>query len=62
MFQGLLAEIRSAVISRIFLYRPRIDTAQEEMPGRREQADGPAPAAAKTQPEASGKKRKRHRH
>ena len=63
MFQNLLTEIRSAVISRIFLYRPRISAAQEETAGsgrRAEQAAGPAPAA--DQPQASGKKRKRHRH
>jgi preprotein translocase subunit SecA len=67
MFQNLLAEIRSAVVSRIFLYRPRISAAQEEPAGvdarhRPEQAEGSAPAAAKDQPQESGKKRKRHRH
>jgi preprotein translocase subunit SecA len=67
MFQNLLTEIRSAVISRIFLYRPQVSAAQEEPAGqgskhRPEQSEGSASAAAKDQPEAAGKKRKRHRH
>jgi preprotein translocase subunit SecA len=63
MFQTLLAEIRAAAIGRIFLYQPRLATAQAE-------ASGPAPAAARVAQPAQGtpaaesadKKRKRHRH
>ncbi|MFH2102345.1 MAG: hypothetical protein ABIJ39_03190 [Chloroflexota bacterium] len=56
MFQGLMAEIRAAVISRIFLYQPR--TAAAAQP---EQAPGPAAVAKPTQAEKPQKKRKRHR-
>jgi preprotein translocase subunit SecA len=63
MFQNLLGEIRSAVISRIFLFRPRLTTAQEETANRRsEPVDAPSRDAAQESPQESGKKRKRHRH
>ncbi len=72
MFQGLLADIRAAVISRIFLYQPRATVAQTETntgAPRRPEPVGisesvpltPAPAE-KNQAQNSGKKRKRHRH
>jgi preprotein translocase subunit SecA len=72
MFQTLLADIRAAVIGRIFLYQPRAAAPQAEAAagnGRRlEQAEEAGPAAAipaqagANQAQGSGKKRKRHRH
>jgi hypothetical protein len=63
MFQTLLADIRAAVIGRIFLYQPRLAAAQAETA-----ASGPA-AARNPQPaqgapaaQSAQKKRKRHRH
>jgi preprotein translocase subunit SecA len=63
MFQTLLADIRAAVIGRIFLYQPRLAAAQAETA-----ASGPA-AARNAQPaqgapaaQSAQKKRKRHRH
>jgi preprotein translocase subunit SecA len=58
MFQTLLADIRGAVVSRIFRYQPRAAAAQqaEAAPER------PAAAPAQGQPQGSDKKRKRHRH
>ncbi len=67
MFQGLLGDIRAAVIGRIFLYQPRSMMAQTEdrHPGPVE-APGPAvestSSAEANQAQSSGKKRKRHRH
>jgi len=63
MFQTLLADIRAAVIGRIFLYQPRLAAAQAE-------AASSEPAAARNAQPAQGapatqsaqKKRKRHRH
>jgi preprotein translocase subunit SecA len=66
MFQNLLADIRSAVIGRIFLYQPRAAAVQTEpsagpsaRPAQVEANEpGPTPAPAQNQ----DKKRKRHRH
>ena len=64
MFQDLLADIRSAVIGRIFLYQPRPATAQAETapgePARAEQVE--AAETVSTQEQSQEKKRKRHRH
>jgi preprotein translocase subunit SecA len=67
MFQTLLADIRAAVIGRIFLYQPRSAMAQVEAAAT---PSGPAAISAAAVPastgtedaESSGKKRKRHRH
>jgi preprotein translocase subunit SecA len=56
MFQTLLADIRGAVVSRVFRYQPRPATAQQT------EAAPEKPAAAPAQDQGSGKKRKRHRH
>ena len=70
MFQNLLAEIRSAVISRIFLYRPQAagtvqseqtESASPEGEGS-EQDSQPEPEAERNEAPSNGKKRKRHRH
>jgi len=72
MFQALLADIRAAVIGRIFLYQPRAAVSQAEAAGgngshlQRAEPSGsvaatPAQAGA-NQAQGSGKKRKRHRH
>ncbi|MEZ0395074.1 MAG: hypothetical protein ABWK53_01380 [Anaerolineales bacterium] len=60
MFQTLLADIRAAVVSRIFHYQPRravVQTAEAEV-----EPTAAALAAAGGPPVAPGKKRKRHRH
>jgi preprotein translocase subunit SecA len=68
MFQGLLRDIRSAVIGRIFLYQPRPTAAQVEMSAGSEQAErsvsraAAAPASGTNQSQSPSKKRKRHRH
>jgi len=57
MFQSLMDEIRSAVISRIFLYQPRpaaVAVTQRAVPVEK------APVQAQ-QPQKSGQKRKRHK-
>jgi preprotein translocase subunit SecA len=60
MFQGLLSDIRSLVISRVFAYQPRriqltlTDTSE---------SPGPVPVAQASQAVKSGKqKKKRKRH
>ncbi|MBI4730940.1 MAG: hypothetical protein HY781_02220 [Chloroflexi bacterium] len=63
MFQTLLTDIRAAVVSRIFLYRPRAAAvaAEAETTAQETGADtrsGSEPAQASR----SDKKRKRHRH
>jgi len=73
MFQSLLAEIRGAVISRIFLYRPQAASAvqqeitedsspEEAGPEEPEQNHRSEPDETQDEAQASGKKRKRHRH
>ncbi len=66
MFQDLLADIRSAVIGRIFLYQPRAAAAQQEggtdSKARLEQGEKAETAPAPVQPQNTDKKRKRHRH
>jgi hypothetical protein len=63
MFQTLLADIRAAVVSRIFLYRPRTATvAAETEATTQEPAGGTQPAGGPAQGSRSEKKRKRHRH
>ncbi len=70
MFQNLLAEIRTAVISRIFLYRPRAasavqaesEAAEGTGPEQPEQDDRSGLAEGQGEAQSSGKKRKRHRH
>ncbi len=56
MFQTLLADIRAAVVSRVFHYQPRRAVVQAA------EAEVERTVAAPSQPSASGKKRKRHRH
>ena len=58
MFQNLLADIRSVVIGRVFLYQPRgaVGRVEAETP-----AVSPQPAASAPS-QGSDKKRKRHRH
>jgi len=60
MFQTLLTDIRAAVVSRIFLYRPRTAAVDVEAtaPQAGDERAGTSPAQV-SQPE---KKRKRHRH
>ena len=73
MFQGLLSDIRAAVISRIFLYQPRAVMAQTETSlgttaRGSEPVEGSGTAESASSPEktnptqSSDKKRKRHRH
>jgi len=70
MFQNLLAEIRSAVISRIFLYRPQAASAAQPEQAESAPAEGegleqdsqPEPEAERNEAPSNGKKRKRHRH
>jgi preprotein translocase subunit SecA len=60
MFQTLLEDIRSAVISRVFAYQPRRWSAA---PVESAEASGPQQAPARgTGPDESAKKKKRHRH
>ena len=62
MFQGLLGDIRSGVIGRIFLYQPRPTAVQAE-PSVEPGPSAPSSILADTdQAQSSGKKRKRHRH
>ena len=68
MFQSLLADIRAAVIGRIFLYQPRATAMQVEMTATPEQAEKTVSGAAvvstsgKNPTQNPAKKRKRHRH
>jgi len=66
MFQTLLADIRSTVIGRIFLYQPRAAAAPAETgAASRPRVEQIEPAEAATTPApmtSSEKKRKRHRH
>ncbi len=63
MFQTLMSDIRAAVISRIFLYRPRTAMVNPEPELNTRQA---APVSQTTEGSQAGnrseKKRKRHRH
>jgi preprotein translocase subunit SecA len=54
LFQALLGEIRSAVISRIFLYTPRAMATQQV------EVSSEAPAAALAPATSNKKKRRRH--
>ena len=72
MFQGLLGDIRAAVISRIFLYQPRATAPQPEIGAaaarRTEPVQEPGVADSSSGPvkpdslQSTDKKRKRHRH
>ena len=66
MFQDLLADIRSAVIGRIFLYQPRPAAAQAETGAssrsRPEQVEVSASAETPAPLQSADKKKKRHRH
>ncbi|HTX92989.1 MAG TPA: hypothetical protein VMC09_17385 [Anaerolineales bacterium] len=62
MFQGLLADIRAAVIGRIFLYQPRTTAAQAETEASGKPESVQVPSAGTVQTPAPDKKRKRHRH
>ncbi len=63
MFQTLLTDIRAAVVSRIFLYRPRSAAVSVEAEMASEAAETLAKPGEKTQqPGRADKKRKRHRH
>jgi preprotein translocase subunit SecA len=72
MFQGLLAEIRSAVIGRIFLaYQPRLaadyaetntDSGNEPEGTEESISEVPSVSSGNDQTATSKKKRKRHRH
>jgi len=59
MFQGLMSDIRSLVISRVFAYQPR--RIQLTLSDSAESV-APAPAQAKTPAKPTKKKRKRKRH
>jgi preprotein translocase subunit SecA len=63
MFQTLLADIRSAIIGRIFLYQPRTAGTQAE-PGMSPTTEIEPVGTTKeeVQVQTSDKKRKRHRH
>jgi len=58
MFQNLLSDIRSVVISRVFLIQPRGAAGRVET----EQSASPQPQAAAAPAANTDKKRKRHRH
>jgi preprotein translocase subunit SecA len=66
MFQNLLADIRAAVIGRIFLYQPRAAAAQAETGAssrpRTEPVEVSESAATPAPAQSADKKRKRHRH
>ncbi|MBM3151243.1 MAG: hypothetical protein FJZ96_03420 [Chloroflexi bacterium] len=60
MFQNLMSEIRTAVVSRVFLYQPRsAAVAVNQRPVAAQPAPDPRPPASKPEKD---KKRKRHRH
>jgi preprotein translocase subunit SecA len=59
MFQGLMSDIRSLVISRVFSYQPRRIQLTLSDSG---ESITPAPAQAKTPAKPTRKKRKRKRH
>jgi preprotein translocase subunit SecA len=62
MFQNLLVNIRSSVVSRMFVYRPRMATASQSG-GELQEAGKPIPTPAPAQPQSPGKhKKKRRRH
>jgi len=58
MFQTLLADIRGALVGRVFRYQPRAASAQQTESTPRQAAVAPA----QVQSQGAGKKRKRHRH
>ena len=60
MFQGLMADIRSLVIGRVFSYQPR--RIQLTLSDAGENVAPPAPAQAKEPAKPAQKKRKRKRH
>jgi preprotein translocase subunit SecA len=63
MFQTLMTDIRAAVISRIFLYRPRTATVNPEPEMNAREAGAVQPPAGTPQASIRAeKKRKRHRH
>jgi preprotein translocase subunit SecA len=63
MFQTLLADIRAAVVSRIFLYRPRTAAVTVEAETTtQETGAGSRSGGEAGQVSRSEKKRKRHRH
>jgi preprotein translocase subunit SecA len=62
MFQNLLVNIRSSVVSRMFVYRPRMAVATQAG-GESQESAKPVLTPTPTQPQGSGKhKKKRRRH
>jgi preprotein translocase subunit SecA len=62
MFQNLLVNIRSSVVSHMFVYRPRISVVTQAG-GTVQEGGKPVLTPAATQPQGSGKhKKKRRRH
>jgi preprotein translocase subunit SecA len=63
MFQTLLTDIRAAVVSRMFLYRPRTASQiAESGQATRQEAEGTPAGESPAQVTRADRKRKRHRH
>jgi preprotein translocase subunit SecA len=63
MFQNLLENIRSSVVSRMFVYRPRLATAVTQPVSNPPESSKPVPASSPVQLPGPGKyKKKRRRH
>jgi preprotein translocase subunit SecA len=58
LFQELLTDIRSAVISRIFLYSPRTQVARQTIPAAAAQSESKEPVQEKKK----SRRKRRHRH
>ena len=58
LFQELLTEIRSAVISRIFLYSPRPQAVKQAEPAAAPQAE----SGESNQGQKKSRRKRRHRH
>ena len=74
LFQNLLQDMRTGVVTRMFIYRPRdmsavqttVKRADESLPDQAEEAEEEEPQAAETvkkeEPDNQGKKKRRRRH
>ncbi len=63
LFHQLLADVRAAVIGRVFAYQPRrIEITPTEVPAAPELVAGPAGASSQAAPAVSAGKKKRKRH
>ncbi len=74
LFQNLLQDMRTGVVTRMFIYRPRdmsavqttVKRADESLPDQAEEAEEEEPQAAETvkkeAPGNQGKKKRRRRH